>query len=1184
MAAAAADGSNDLLEDPGAADSTSTLPTTSSDGTASDNKSGDTTLANGLASAKRKRDDSNDGDEAMTDAGASQPTTTASTLVDQIQAAASASASPALSSLSVNGKSEPACKGQQAMTGPVTSTTAGNSDEKRLIRDYFEVLKRYVDITFKGRWPLSSGIAQQIDAHSSFDTANPPILTRPLPEFTASHQPKRQAKRKKLDDAVSPSSADSPRSISDKVKSDSYALLDDLVLDIATVVRSELHVLGAHSAKAEDEINLDVNDGDVTKEETIDSSVGDAKEAKCDDADADADDEKDDISASTIDEKAKRSAIAHITKFREAAYNMYRRETAYPISGPLHSKNGGKIGSDEFETISSLDRGKPVLTVFGNAPGPRQLFSSLPMRNSAPNAQPGKDDDNESIEETIREDMDVTFGSNMTLTRLFPPPQPAKSARVPTFGELFPSPRNLPPLQPPKVPKSATKSSTLSFYHPELVERSKYRTGSYSSQHINAGQWLDYSNATPSSQIKTRQRARAQSLAGRKPSATELESSEMESLFRGAFSSFAPSKDDSAAIVSAAHAGRMWWQRVGHRVFQRMVEAELDGDEHISEASTPEDTATTGVLDEELLQKTLEEWDESLVDPSLEEVMGQKSDIDMDTDDLLQEVSDLIVTLASYQRNRNLTLPTSQDRFSADPVNTDMLRNGTLAQQPSEEEMLTYQTLKAQLSLIIQALPPYAVARLNSDKLAELNISTRIEVRGEEYRGILEEEESVVRARQAAQTAQASVSSPQRAPAHIAPNSSVSHNYGPQFSTPSRPPTAATAYYSNQHQTPARAGQPLRASVSGAAGTTATALPPHVRPGSQTQTQFRPLPNGYSSYGPSMVKQQQPVQLRQGPQPSPAFAPVQPTPPHMSPQRAASQPQPGAYGSPAMQSGTPQQFRYPPGTPGFPQQVPLPPQAPGTSQQQQQRPSHSIPYSPSPASSVTHLAPQQQSTVQPPQHTNSPQPRFQQVAMMPGTPQQQQQQQQFRQPQQIAARPPFASNVATPQGQITAAQQQPPRQYSGIAAPGGGGGPFGYHTVMDQPQQQRLMEQARARASAHERSIGFADKTTQGSGSGTLNNGTDVAKLAAARAHMSAGSSTIQRPGQYPSQTQSPFQSPVPPQAYLQQQNKQQQAPRPQGSPSPALIGTPQSHHIPSPSPVSLSVSPAPSGGFSRPN
>ncbi|CAK7266242.1 hypothetical protein SEPCBS119000_001922 [Sporothrix epigloea] len=1161
MAAATADASSDL---PGDSSYTSLVPQSASSSIASDSNSDDASDGHGAVSAKRKRDDSDDGDEAMTDAGASQPTTTPATVVDRPNSTVKASASPALSPLSVNGKPEPVSNGPLPAAGPVTCTTAGNTDEKRLIRDYFEVLK-------------------------SLDTSIPPILTRPLPESTADHQTQRQAKRKKTDGAASPSVVNF-KSISDKVTSDSYALLDDLVLDIAAIVHSELLALGAPATKLEDETSTDADDGEDKEEDKEDVRLSNATEAK-DDV-ADNDEGKDENSISAVDEKANRSAIARIIKFREAAYDMYRRETAYPNSGPLHGKAGGRIGSDEFVTISSLNRGKPVLTVFGSAPGPRQLFSSLPMRSSASNAQSGDETDNESLEEVIREDIDVVFGGNMTLTRVFPPPQPEKSARVPTFGELFPSPRNLPPLQPPKVQKSTNKSGTLSFYHPELLERSKYRAGSYFSQHINTGQWLDYSNATPSSQIKTRQRARAQSLAGRKPSATELESSEIESLFRGAFSSFAPSKDDSAAIVSAAQAGRMWWQRVGHRVFQRMVEAELSGDERIGETS-PEGPSSAGVLDEELLQKTLDEWDNSLLDPSLEEAMGQKPDVDMDTDDMLQEVSDLIVTLASYQRNRNLTLPTSQDRFSADPVNTDMLRNGTLAQQPSEEEMLTYQTLKAQLSLIIQALPPYAVARLNSDKLAELNISTKIEVRGEEYRGILEEDESVVRARQAAQTTQATVNSPQRAPAHLAVSSSASHNYGPQYSTPSRPPTTAAAYYPTQHQAPARAGQPLRPSVGGAVGTPAAALPPHARPGAQSQTQFRPQPNGYATYGPGMVKQQQPMQLRQGlqqGQSSPAFAPLQPGPPHMSPQRAASQIQPGGYGSPAMQSGTPQQFRYPPGTPGLPQQVPLPPHAPGAIQQQ--RPSHSMPYSPSPANNVPHLAPQEHNTHQASQHAGSPQPRFQQAAITPGTTQQQQ----FRQQPQIAARPPFAGGNATPQGQVAAAQQ--PRQFSGIAAPGAGAGPFGYHTVMDQPQQQRLMEQARARASAHERSIGFADKMTHsgisqgtgsvgaglGSGGGMPNTGSDMAKLAAARAHMSAGGgATTQRPGQYPSQTQSPFQSPVLPQAYLQQQHKQQQVPRPQGISSPALNGAPQAHLVPSPSPVSLSVSPAPSGGFQRP-
>ncbi|CAK7207587.1 hypothetical protein SEUCBS139899_010397 [Sporothrix eucalyptigena] len=1177
MAAATTANVNGLSGDAVAASFTPVAPTSPSGSNGSDSN-GSATNGNGLAPSKRKRDDSNDGDEEMVDAGAPQPVTATGTTVEQIKAAVSASASPALSSLSVNGKTEATSNGEDTTPGPVTSTTAGNLDEKRLIHDYFDVLQ-------------------------SLDKSNPPILTRPLPECPSSDEP--QAKRQKPDGSASPSIASSTKSISEKVKSDSYLLLDDLVLDIAQMVRTELAALQTPIAKG-GSADSDNKEGQDVKGSKDDTDVPDATETKEGDADADG---KDNSSTRKVEDRAKRTAIAHITKFREAAYDLYRRETAYPKSGPLHGKSGGKIGSDEFVTISSSNRGLPVLTVFGNAPGPRQLFSSLPVHSSTANST---DDDADSVEDIVREDVDINFGGNMTLTRVFAPPQPDKSTRVPTFGELFPSPRNLPPLQPPKAPKSTTKSNTLGFYHPELVERSKYRAGSYSTQHITAGQWLDYSNATPSSQIKTRQRERAQSLAGRKPSATELELSEMESLFRGAFSSFAPSKDDSAAIVSASQVGRMWWQRVGHRVFQRMVEAELDEDEHfISEVSTPEDTVPAGVLDEEALQKTLEEWDDSLVDPSLEEVMGEKSDIDKDVDDMLQEVSDLIVTLASYQRNRNLTLPTSQDRFSADPVNADMLRNGTLAQQPSEEEMLTYQTLKAQLSLIIQALPPYAVARLNSDKLAELNISTKIEVRGEEYRGILEEDESVVRARQAA-AAQAAVSSPQRTPAHRSASTSANHNYGPQFNTPSRPPMAAGgAFYPGQHQTPARAGPPHRTSVGGPAGTAAAALPPHIRPGAQAQPQFRPSPNGYANYGPGMAKPQQPTQPRQM-QPGPGFIPGQPVPPHMSPQRVVSQPQPGAYGSPAMQPGTPQQFRYPPGTPGFPQQVPLPPQAPGTPQQQQQplqqqqrRPSHSMPYPPSPANGVAHLAPQQHAMHQTPQHAGSPQPRFQQGPMMPGTPQhqQQQQQQQIRQQQQLMARPPFAGNVMTPQGQVTVAQQQQQqqqqqRQFSSASVSGVGGGPFGYHTVMDQPQQQRLMEQARARASAHERSMGFADKMTQGgvgqvaglagiglggAVGGMPNNGVDMGKLAAARVNMPAGGANIPRPGQYLPQAQQQFQSPVPPQAYLQQQ---QQPSRPQGSsgqPSPAMNGTPQPHHMPSPSPVSMSVSPAPSGGFPRP-
>lgn len=143
MAAATAANVNGLSGDSAAAaaaaSSTSVAPTSPSGSNGGDSN------GNGAASMKRKRDASNDGDEVMADAGAA--TASPATAVDQVKAAASASASPALSSKSIiKGKTEVASNGKNATPGPATSTTAGNQDEKRLVRDYFDVLQTYVEV------------------------------------------------------------------------------------------------------------------------------------------------------------------------------------------------------------------------------------------------------------------------------------------------------------------------------------------------------------------------------------------------------------------------------------------------------------------------------------------------------------------------------------------------------------------------------------------------------------------------------------------------------------------------------------------------------------------------------------------------------------------------------------------------------------------------------------------------------------------------------------------------------------------------------------------------------------------------------------------------------------------------------------------------------------------------------
>ncbi|EOO01995.1 hypothetical protein UCRPA7_2472 [Phaeoacremonium minimum UCRPA7] len=495
-------------------------------------------------------------------------------------------------------------------------------DQKTLIRNYLEVVKRY--------------------------DVNPSILKRPIPEPANAEEP--EAKRQKSDDGTK------PLSIEDKVLQDEYEVLDDVFLDIRAVVKDRIAELQSSSS------NESVKDSDA--------------------------------------------AIVDTNKFRDKAHELYRRESAYPksIVEPSLSASG-----DVGDALHPSSTGSVVLTVYGNAPQPKHLFSSLQKRTATPDHPEG----------VTRPLPPVALPNGITTTVVVPSDSLPKGGRTLTLGELFPAPRNLPPLQPPKAPKSTTKSNILGFYHPELMVKPKYRSDTYYSQNISTGHWLDYSNATPSSQNKTKQRERAQSLAGHKPSSDELEMSEMEALFRGAFSSFAPSKDDSAAIVPSGQLGRMWWQRFGQRSFQRMIELETPESE--LEEPKDADAVTPLPIDEDLIQNAIEEWDPSVVDPGLEEVMGKKTAHESDVDELLQEVSDLIETLSSYQRNRNLTLPTSQNRYSADPVNGDMLANGTLAQQPSEEEIATYDILKAQLALIIKQLPPYAVARLNSDKLEDLN-------------------------------------------------------------------------------------------------------------------------------------------------------------------------------------------------------------------------------------------------------------------------------------------------------------------------------------------------------------------------------------------------------------------------------------------------------------------------------
>ena len=684
--------------------------------------------------------------------------------------------------------------------------------------------------------------------------------------------------------------------------------------------------------------------------------------------------------------------------FKDKATDIFRRERAYPRSVSALS------GNKDAEDLSV--KGDLVLSLVGYAPQERRLFSSLPLSRSSTWAE-------------------GNLPAGVSISRVVPS---APQEKTQTLGELYSPPRNLPTLQPPKQPKTQAKGNTLDFYHPEPADTSQHRGNSYFSAKLPAGHYLDYSNATPSWQTKTKKHERAQSLAGKKPSSSEAETSEMESLFRGAFSTFAPCKDDSASLVPSSLAGKIWWQQAGQKTFQRMIEIEYYED--VGDAEPMDKDLTVEDLDEGAIREAIDNWDDSVVDPTLEEVMDSKGHSrDKDFEEILDEVSDMIETLASYQRIRNLTLPNSQNRQSSDPVNGDML--ATSGPQPSEEEQATYQVLRAQLALIVKTLPPYAVAKLNGDQLDELLVSTKVQVQTDQYNGVMEEDEAGVQARikaqqQAAAAAAAAQPTP-RAPAQRTPSVSslpYANQYpaGNQYGTPNRTPAHPQQYYRPQMQTPNYQQQ---------------------RTVSQPASfQSRPQPNQYSR--PNGYPNQYATQLAKAQTPY-GHQNMQ--------QQYAGQQRPPQYGQLAQQANPAARYPY---QPGFPQQPSTP------------TPANFSPYTNGTNGPQRTMSPQ----VQPNRQAYSPSPNMQQNQRY-GTP---------NQPMNQVNRFPSQSGQSNP-------------------------GLTGYHTVIPEAQQQRIIDQAKARVAAQERSASFTDKISQPGLSGLSGMGfggsVDASRLAAARSSLS---------------------------------------------------------------------------------
>lgn len=460
------------------------------------------------------------------------------------------------------------------------------------------------------------------------------------------------------------------------------------------------------------------------------------------------------ISDETLSPSPEATALqSKVLAFRTILGNLTSREGAREAqpegldAGPgshdaVPKEEGTPAAMKEREPQVSQSR--TVLTLYGSAP-PKQLFSSLqqPLKVS-PSGLSSSLDTAIHVTLPLRE---ATLPNIISTTEVYPLADTAddKKIKVTTIGENFKAPHHLPQISPPKSARPSTSkgNSTITFSPPEVPKRRK-GSQSYAHQTLSAGFWLGYGGVdmpkdqtSPTARQKSRQRALSMGEAQQPPSETILvavQQAKEDALFRSAYSSFAPTRDDACAIVPEETKNMVWWQKVGEKRFNDMFPIDPDL------LDKQEDTTEHGhaVTDEdENFKQAVEEF--VPVEAPIFFEASEKSQEEKETDEILKEISELLETLASHQRIRNLSLTTNS--------RTPVVQNSSLAHlagspsTPSTEEVDVYEILKSQLTLLITQLPPYAVAKLNGDQMEELNISRTLLFDTKEYRGVLEEDQ-----------------------------------------------------------------------------------------------------------------------------------------------------------------------------------------------------------------------------------------------------------------------------------------------------------------------------------------------------------------------------------------------------------------------------------------------------------
>lgn len=424
-------------------------------------------------------------------------------------------------------------------------------------------------------------------------------------------------------------------------------------------------------------------------------------------------------SARTIDAL---EAIRQTDAFESLVSQLAARAS---IDNRRHSSNDQVDHIKQEGSAPQLDRvapAKTILSVFGNASIPRQLFSSLQRRT---------DGDHHQADMPLEQ---LGLPSIMSASRILPcrpevAVNPASSDL--SVGKVFPARSSLPPLLPPKPLKpQQQRNSTLTFTHSGLVAVKPGRQTGYTGQPLKSGRWLGYghNDGDPCrSHLKGKQRQRSvgtSPLERERTALGELAAQE-HLLLQAACSSFAPAFDDTHAMVGHCDLETVWWKRYGGRRFSDTFgfPHELD---HTQEQVRPRPDEQEA----QCFAAAIAELDETMTDV-VHDLSDPQMPSDLSTEQLLSSVTGLTETLASYQERRS-------SQFAS------------AAREPSTEEVEIHRQLRARLAELISRTPPYLLTKHDGEQSESLLATSRLRIRGAQYSGLLEEDQLVRAAKSAA--------------------------------------------------------------------------------------------------------------------------------------------------------------------------------------------------------------------------------------------------------------------------------------------------------------------------------------------------------------------------------------------------------------------------------------------------